>query len=251
MKVKEILAKSILSRSKIFDYTLNPYIGCEHSCRYCYAKFMKRFTGHKEDWGEFVDVKINAPELLRQEIKRKKPERVWISGICDCYQPIEKKYEITRKCLEIFIENDWPVTIQTKSSLVLRDLDLLKRSKKVEVCFTITTADEKIREIFEPGASAIAERLNALARLHAAGIRTSVMIAPLLPGAEGLAKKLKGIVDSVLIDRLNYHYADWVYRKYKLEWAREDKFFIQKGKELKEAFEKEKIPCQLLFSLNP
>ena len=247
MKVEEIRAKSILSRSKVFDYTLNPYIGCGHACRYCYAKFIKRFTGHREEWGEFVDVKINAPELLQKEIRGKKPERVWISGICDCYQPLEKKYALTRKCLEIFIENDWPVTIQTKSPLVLRDLDLLKRSKKVEVCFTITTADEKIRKIFEPNAPAITERLITLARLHSFGIRTTVMIAPLLPGAEELPKKLKGKVDSVLIDRMNYHYADEVYRKSGLEWAREDKFFTQKGRELKESFEKEKIPCQLLF----
>lgn len=247
MKVKEVRAKSILSRSKVSDYTLNPYVGCEHGCRYCYAKFIKRFTGHKEDWGEFVDVKINAPELLSKEIKRKKPGRVWISGICDPYQPIEKRYELTRKCLEIFIENDWPVTIQTKAPLVLRDLELLKKSRKVEVCFTVTTADEKIREIFEFRAPTIKARLNALARLHSEGIKTTAMIAPLLPGAEGLVKKLKGRVHSVLIDKMNYHYANWVYRKHKLEWAREEEFFIQKGKELKESFEKEKIPCRLLF----
>lgn len=247
MKVKEILAKSILSRSKVFDYTLNPYIGCEHGCSYCYAKFMRRFTGHKEDWGEFVDVKINAPELLRREIKRKKPGRVWISGICDPYQPIEERYELTRKCLEIFIEHDWPVTIQTKSPLVLRDLGLLKRSRKIEVCFTITTADEKMRKIFEFKAPSIERRLNALAKLHSEGIMTQAMIAPLLPGVEGLVSKLKDKVNSVLIDRMNYHYADWVYRKHKLEWARKEEFFIEKGKELKESFEKEKIPCQLLF----
>lgn len=247
MKVKGIRAKNVLSRSKVFDYTLNPYVGCAHGCCYCYAKFIKRFTGHREDWGEFVDVKINAPERLRQEIKRKKPGRVWISGVCDPYQPLEKRYTLTRKCLEIFIENGWPVTIQTKSPLVLRDRNLLKRSKHAEVCFTITTADEKIRKIFEPGAPAIAERLAALAKLHTEGIRTTVMIAPLLPRAEGLVKKLKGQVDSVLIDRLNYHYADETYRKSGLERAQEDKFFLQKGRELKESFEKEGIPCRLLF----
>lgn len=247
MKVKEILAKSILSKSKVFDYTLNPYVGCEHGCYYCYARFMKRFTGHKEDWGEFVDVKINAPELLKKEIKGKKPGKVWISGICDPYQPLEKRYELTRRCLEIFIENDWPVTIQTKSPLVLRDLGLLRKSRKIEVCFTITTADEKIREIFEFRAPSIEERVNALAKLHSEAIRTQAMIAPLLPGAGGLVSKLKGKVHSVLIDKMNYHYADWVYRKHKLEWARKEGFFIEKGKELKKSFEKEKIPCQLLF----
>jgi DNA repair photolyase len=247
MKIKEILAKNILSKSKVFDYTLNPYIGCEHGCSYCYARFMKRFTGHKEDWGEFVDVKINAPELLDKEIKKKKAGRVWISGICDPYQPIEEKYELTRKCLEILLEHDWPMTIQTKSPLVLRDIGLLKKLRKIEVCFTITTADEKIRKIFESGTPSVEGRLNALARLHSEGIRTQAMIAPLLIGAEGLVNGLKGKVDYVIIDRMNYHYADWVYRKHKIEWARKEEFFIKRGEELRRLFEKEKIPCQLVF----
>ncbi|NCO68642.1 MAG: radical SAM protein [Nitrospirae bacterium CG_4_10_14_0_8_um_filter_41_23] len=247
MKIKEILSKNILSRSKVFDYTLNPFIGCEHGCCYCYARFIKRFTGHDEDWGEFIDVKINAPELLSREIKRKRPGRVWISGICDPYQPIEERYELTRKCLEILIENDWPVTIQTKSPLVLRDLGLLKRSRKIEVCFTITTADEKIKKLFEFRAPSIEGRLNALARLYSEGIRTQAMIAPVLPGAEGLVRELKGKVGYVIIDRMNYHYADWVYRRYKIEWARKEEFFIQRGRAIKRLFEKKKIPCQLLF----
>jgi DNA repair photolyase len=247
MKIQEILAKNILSKSKVYDYTLNPYIGCEHGCSYCYARFMKRFTGHKEDWGDFVDVKINAPELLDEEIKKKKVGRVWISGICDPYQPVEKKYELTRKCLEILLKHDWPVTIQTKSPLVLRDIGLLKKFRKIEVCFTIATADEKIRKIFEFGAPPVQGRFKALDRLHSEGIRTQVMIAPLLIGAEGLVNELKRKVDYVIIDKMNYHYADWVYRKYQIEWARKEEFFIKRGKELGRLFEKEKIPCQLLF----
>ena len=82
---------------------------------YCYAKFMKRFTGHKEPWGKFVDVKINAPELLEQEMKKKKVCRIWISGVCDPYQPLKKKYLFTRRCLEILVEACWPFTVQTKS----------------------------------------------------------------------------------------------------------------------------------------
>ena len=247
MKIKEIRAKNILSKSKVFDYALNPYIGCQHDCSYCYARFMKRFTGHRENWGEFVDVKINAPELLIVEIKKKKVGRVWVSGICDPYQPIEEKYELTKKCLEILVKNDWPVTIQTKSPLVLRDLELLKKFKEIEAGFTITTADEEIRKIFEMRAPPIEERLKALARLHSEGIKTFAMIAPILPGTEGLVNKLKGKIDYAMIDKMNYHYADWVYRKHKMELARKEKFFIQKGKELSESFEKEKIPCQLLF----
>lgn len=247
MIVKEVYAKTILSKSKVLDYTINPYIGCEHGCTYCYARFMKRFTGHKEKWGEFVDVKINAANLLQHEIKRKEPGRVWISGICDPYQPLEKKYELTKSCLEILLRQDWPFTIQTKSPLVLRDIELLKNSNAVEVMFSIATADEKIRQIFEPNSPSIEERIQTLEKLHFAGIKTSVMIAPLLPKAEGLVALLAGTVDHVLIDRMNYHYADWVYRKSELEHAMTNDFFSRKKIELANAFKKENIPCQLVF----
>jgi DNA repair photolyase len=247
MIVKEICAKTILSKSKVLDYTINPYIGCEHGCTYCYARFMKRFTGHKERWGEFVDVKVNAPSSLQHEIKRKRARRVWISGICDPYQPLEKKYELTRRCLEILSRHGWPVTIQTKSPLLLRDTELFERFIDVEVTMTITTADENIRQIFEPKAPSIRERIEALEKLHSKGIKTSAMIAPMLPKAEGLANELRGKVDSVLIDRMNYHYADWVYRKHKLEHAMTENFFTQKKIELANAFRKEDIPYRLLF----
>ncbi len=247
MNIREIKAKSILSKSQVYDYALNPYVGCQHGCVYCYAKFMKRFTGHRERWGEFVDVKINAPELLAHEVKRKKVGRVWISGVCDPYQPLEKRYMITKRCLDILVENGWPFTVQTKSSLVLRDIETLKRANNIEVGFTITTADERIRRIFEPGAPPLRERIEALANLHSEKIRTFVMVAPILPGAEGLVNALKGKVEYVILDRLNYHYADWAYKRYGLQWAMEDSFFSQKGEELRMAFEREGIPCQIVF----
>jgi DNA repair photolyase len=247
MIVKEIEAKTILSKSQIYDYALNAYVGCQHQCLYCYAKFMKRFTGHREPWGAFVDVKINAPELLAREVKKKRKGRVWISGVCDAYQPLEKKYMITRRCLEILVEQGWPVTIQTKSPLVLRDIAILKRSADAEVGFTITTADEKVRKIFEPGAPPIAKRVEALRILHAEGIRTFVMIAPLLPHADGLVDMLKGTVDHVLVDRYNYHYADRAYKDHGMQWALDEDFFLEKGEELRAAFEKAGIPCQKLY----
>ena len=132
MIVREIFAKSILSKSQIYDYAINPYVGCSHSCRYCYAAFMRRFTGHKEKWGEFVDIKVNAPELLAREIKRKRMGRVWVSGVCDPYQTAEKRYKLTARCLEILLEHQWSVTIQTKSSLVLRDIEILGKFKHIE-----------------------------------------------------------------------------------------------------------------------
>lgn len=247
MKIREIQARTILSRSQIYDYALNPYVGCSHACVYCYARFMKRFSGHRERWGEFVDVKINAPELLRKEIERKKPGRVWISGVCDPYQPIEKRYGLTRRCLDILIERGWPVTIQTKSPLVLRDIDLIKKAREIEVGFSIATADEGIRKIFEPKAPPIEVRINALFQIHSEKIKTYAMIAPILPYCEGLVEKLKAVVDYVIIDRMNYHYADWVYKRYGLEWAMSDDFFIIKAEELKKGFEKEGIPCEVVF----
>jgi len=247
MKIQEISVKSVLSKSKVYDYTVNPYRGCSNACRYCYAAFMKRFTGHREPWGEFVDVKINAPEVLAKEITRKPMGRVWVSGVCDPYQSAEKKYRLTRKCLEILVMSGWPVTIQTKSPLVLRDIDILKTSEKVEVGFSITTAEEKIRRIFEPEASPINERIYALKSLHANRIKTFVMIAPLLPGAEKLPGELAGAVDFVLVDRLNYHYADRIYRENNMEWATEDRFFAEKGYEVKKGFERQGIPVNTLF----
>ena len=123
MIIREVQAKTILSVSKIHDYVVNPYVGCQHACSYCYARFMKRFTGHQEPWGEFVDVKINAPELLSKEILKKKVGNVWVSGVCDPYQPLEAKYQLTRRCLAILAQHDWPVVVQTRSPQVLRDID--------------------------------------------------------------------------------------------------------------------------------
>jgi len=247
MKIEEISVKSVLSKSQIYDYAINPYRGCSHACGYCYAAFMKRFTGHREPWGEFVDVKINAPELLAKEITKKPMGRVWISGVCDPYQPAEKRYLLTRKCLEALLGNGWPVTIQTKSALVVRDIDILETSGEVEVGFTIATGEEKIRQIFEPGASPIRERIHALKALHAKGIKTFAMIAPILPGAEKLVGELAGAVDSVLVDRLNYHYANRIYRLNNMAWAMEDRFFAEKGDALKKGLEREGISTQILF----
>ena len=247
MILREIFAKSVLSKFQIQDYTINPYVGCSHACRYCYAAFMRRFTGHKEKWGEFVDVKINAPDLLASEIKKKPIGRVWISGVCDPYQPAEKRYGLTVRCLEILLEHQWPVTIQTKSSLVLRDIEILEKFKDIEVGFSITTADEKIRKIFEPGASSIKERIRALDVLHSRGIQTFAMIAPILPGSDVLIEELPGKVDNILIDRLNYSYANRIYRDNNMEWAQKDPFLIQQAEKLKEGFTRQNIPVQVVF----
>ncbi len=142
---RETHVRGILTSSKVYDYTINPYIGCTHGCHYCYARFIKRFLGIKEEWGRFVHVKVNAPELLLRDIKGKKRAKVWISGVCDPYQPIERRYMLTRSCLEVLIRYNWPIVIQTKSPLILQDIELLKSSSDIDVYLTITTADDKIR----------------------------------------------------------------------------------------------------------
>lgn len=246
MIVREIKAKTILSTSQVYDYALNAYVGCQHNCAYCYARFMKRFTGHREQWGEFVDVKMNAAELLVREIRKKKKGTVWISGVCDPYQYVEKKYVLTGRCLGVLADNGWPVVVQTKSPLVLRDVGILRTATDVEVGFTITTADDTVRRIFEAGAPPVDKRIDALGILHAEGIRTYAMVAPMLPGAEGLPDTLKGKVDHALIDRYNYFYADRTYKKYGMEWAMDERFFQEKGEELRAAFERAGIPCEKL-----
>jgi DNA repair photolyase len=245
--VRETQAKSILSSSKIYDYALNPYTGCEHACSYCYARFMKRFTGHREPWGEFVDAKVNAPDLLAVEIGRKKRGAVWVSGVCDPYQPLEERYRLTRDCLAILVRVGWPIRIQTRSPLVTRDLDLLREAHDLEVGLSITTADDSVRRLFEPRAPAIGERLRALEELHGAGVKTFVMIAPMLPGAEDLAGALAGMVDYVLLDRMNYGYGNWVYRKHELEDKRSDGFFERTAEELSAVFSDRGVPCRVVF----
>ena len=231
MLIKEVKAKTILSKSQVYPYTLNPYTGCQHGCSYCYARFMKRFTGHKEPWGQFIDVKVNAPELLKREIAMKKSGRVWVSGVCDPYQPIEAEYNLTGRCLEILSQNDWPVIVQTRSPLVLRDINLLKGGR-FEVGLSITTANDDIRTMFEPNAPPVKDRVNTLDALHRAGVRTYAMIAPILPGSEELPEILAGKVNYVIIDRMNYNHADWVYRKYGMEDKKTDDYFTRTAQEI-------------------
>ncbi|MDD5701890.1 MAG: radical SAM protein [Dehalococcoidales bacterium] len=247
MLIREVQAKSIHCRSRVYDYVVNPYTGCQHACSYCYARFMKRFSGHEEAWGDFVDVKINAPDLLRREIARKKMGNVWISGVCDPYQPLEARYRLTRECLRIIIEHHWPFVIQTRSPLVLRDIDLIQTSVNGEVGLTVTTSDDDIRRLFEPHAPPVKDRIRALEELHRSGIRTFAMIAPLLPGAEKLPEMLKDRVDYIIVDRMNYHYGNWVYRKHGLLNSLSDDFFNKAGEEILSKCTREALDCRLLY----
>lgn len=217
MRITEVEAKSILSKSALADYALNCYRGCEHGCRYCYARFITRFVHQEDPWGSFVDVRINAPQLLQKEIRRAKPGRVFVSSMCDGWQPLEARYGLTRHCLEILAFGHYPVTILTKSSLALRDLDLVWGGGEVEVGATITTLDESLRAIIEPKASPSLERLRVLERAKEKGITTYAFLGPLLPllsdtedNIDSLLRLISEVkVDYFYIDRLNPRYKVW------------------------------------------
>jgi DNA repair photolyase len=208
---------------------------------------MKKFTRHKEPWGDFVDIKINAVELLKKEVVKKKVASVWISGVCDPYQPLERKYKLTRGCLKVLIENNWPVIIQTKSLLVLRDIEIIKKAKKCEVGFSIGTVDDEIRKLFEPKATPVMDRIKALKELHDHKITTYAMIAPILPGAERIMELLKGKVDYVYVDRMNYGYANRIYKQNKLEHYLDSDYFSSVAKKITSDCKKMNIKCNIVY----
>jgi len=210
---------------------------------------MKRFTGHLEPWGEFIDVKVNAPYLLRKQLKRAKQGVVALSTVTDPYQPIEKKYQLTRKCLEALLEAQFSVNLLTRSPLCLRDIDLFKQFKKIEVGFSITTHNEGIKKIFEPHSPSIQARVNTLRALRQEKIRTYVFIGPMLPlEPKPLVAMLDGLVDEVLIDRMNYpNKVKAVYRKAKLDKYLEEDYFRLIGMELKERFEEKGVSVSMIF----
>jgi DNA repair photolyase len=249
--IREIFAKNVLTKTAIegFDYCINPYVGCEHGCRYCYATFMKRFTGHMEPWGEFVDVKVNAPEVLRRQLRRARRGSILIGTVTDPYQPVEKHYRITRGCLEALLERQFPVNVLTRSSLCVRDVDLFKKFEDISVGLSVTTDSEKIKKVFEPNSPPIQARIQALRTLHEAGVRTYAFIGPMLPlNPEKICEMLAGIVDEVLVDRLNYsNKVKGLYRKAGYAQYLEDAYFIQTASILKESFEMKGIPVSVIF----
>ena len=181
MKIRQIDCKTALSPSRLpgLDYSLNPYRGCEHNCAYCYVPNVLRIS--RENWGEFVDVKVNIPLILSKELKWKKPGVVAISTVTDSYQHVEEKYNITKHCLEQLLRYDFPISIQTKSHLVLRDIDLISQFSNAEVGITVTTSNDDESKILEPSASSIPNRLDTVKKLNDCGIKTFIFFGPIYP----------------------------------------------------------------------
>jgi DNA repair photolyase len=183
-----------------FRWSLNPYRGCTHSCHYCYARATHPYLGFNadEDFETKIVVKTNMPEVLRQELGKPSwaRERVAIGTATDAYQPCEGRYRLTRRCLEALRDFDTPVSIVTKSTLILRDLDLLAQladGPGATVYFTITTLDPDLWRLVEPGTPPPLKRLAVLRRLSEAGIACGVFLAPILPGITDSAESIDDV----------------------------------------------------------
>jgi len=208
--IREVTCRTLLNRCAIDDYSFNCYTGCGHGCVYCYARFMQRFRPHVEPWGRFVDVKVNAAEVLARQLRRLPPGSVFTCSACDGWQPVERHYELTRRCCRMLLDAGFRLNVLTKSALVLRDLDLFK-GRAVCVGVTITTPDEHTARLWEPRASPVAARVGVLRAAKAAGLRTAVMFGPLLPAISDTPEALQRLfalardadVDSIWTDTLN------------------------------------------------
>lgn len=218
MIVREVTCRSILTQSKLADYALNPYTGCANACRYCYASFMCRFTRHDEPWGSFVDVKVNAREVLARQLRRAAPgARVVMSSVCDPYQELEAGYGIARDCLRMLLDVGMRVSVLTKSVLVMRDFDLMAGRDTVRVEVSLATMDEALARELEPGASSPKERVDILAAARERGIRRCGFLGPLIPGIGDTPEALDALFEAVAaseperiyVDRLNVYPGVW------------------------------------------
>jgi len=265
MKIKEIKAKSIIAKSGLpdTDFVINPYIGCMHGCVYCYARFMKRFTGHKESWGHFVDVKINAADLIPDKTDKYENKLVLMSSVTDPYHPIDIKYKLTRKILKKLIPLQPDLNILTKSDLVLRDIDLLKQFKKCLVTISLSFLNEKNRKQLEYLAAPAEKRINALKQIHKAGIKTAIFISPIfseITNWQEIIKKTKDFTSEYWFENLNPYFSiqdniikflkmnyPELINKYKQIWSGKSNYWYEKEEEIREFCKKNKFICKIYF----
>ena len=218
MTIKEIDVKTVLSKSNlpVSDYAVNPYVGCLHACKYCYASFMKRFTNHPEPWGTFLDVKT-WPEVKNPS--KYKGKELFLSSVTDPYQPHEAKYKRTRAILEQMQGSGCKLSISTKSDLILRDLNLIKTFPGARVSWSINTLDDSFQKAMDKGVS-IERRLEAMRKFYEAGVQTTCFISPIFPGitdVEAIIERAKHQCNLVWLENLNLR-GD--YKGRILEWVR-------------------------------
>lgn len=240
-------------------YYLNPYVGCMIGCSFCYvmdrADLSRRLEGLPAvPWGSWVDVKVNAPDVLREELKRLPPGLVRMSPIVtDPYMPLERKYRITRQCLELLLPAGFRPVVLTRAARVVEDLDLLRRWPNVAVGLSIPTDDDKWRTLFEPGGDPIEERFEALSALSSAGVSTFAVIQPMLPmDPERLAARIGPLARAVRIDRMHDIWrVRHLYEQGGIPWAAEDAFFTETEAALRESFARQGVPVDDLDDLAP
>ena len=202
--IRDIDVQSVMTRSSlpVGGYSVNPYVGCPHACQYCYASFMKRFTGHTEPWGTFLDVKHWKPIA---DPHRFDGERIVIGSVTDGYNPYEEYYGRTRLLLEQLRGTTAEILICTKSDLVLRDLDLLREFPRVTVSWSVNTLDEAFRADMDRAVS-IERRLEAMRQVYEAGIRTVCFVSPIFPGItdpKAIIERVREFADLVCLENLN------------------------------------------------
>lgn len=178
------------------DYALNPYIGCNHGCLYCYSPDILRCP-RQDDWGIWVDAKVNISRMLRKEVAELRGVTIGLATVTDPYQPVEEKLKLSRACLEILSNSDISLMLMTKSPLVLRDFDLLQKMKDVEICVTITTPDQTISSLLEPGAPSLNSRFKILKKASEVALKTTAMISPLLVSSENPRQEIIELIDRI------------------------------------------------------
>ena len=210
--IKETVSKNIITKSKLpdTDYVINNYVGCNHGCIYCYAEFMKRFTNHTEKWGEFLDVKkFNEEKFVKYLKKINSDKKILMSSVTDPYNPYEIKYKSTRNILKLFIQaNNEHIHLEilTKSLLILRDIDLLKKIKNITVGISLNTLNDNLRRQIEPCAGSIKSRIEILKKLKGENIPMYLFISPIFPmltQLEEIIATCKDTVDFIYFENLN------------------------------------------------
>lgn len=265
MEIKEIEAKSIIVKSNLpdSDYVINPYVGCQHGCIYCYARFMKRFTNHREDWGKFLDVKVNAAELIPENTKKFKGKSITFSSVTDPYQPIEKKYKLTRKILKKLVGSKADICIMTKSDLITRDIEILRKFKNCTAGISLSTLNPTESKRLEPSASPPEKRITAVKELHNAGISNFIFISPIFPEItnwRNIVTETKDFVDEFWFENLNIRPAYWgniknyintyhpnLMEKYKEINKRGGDYWNKKEQEIKTFCKTQNIPHKIYF----
>lgn len=202
--INEIEVKSVLTKSNlpVCEYSVNPYVGCTHACKYCYASFMKRFTGHSEEWGTFLDVKHWTEIKNPQKYAGKE---LFIGSVTDPYNPHEEQYGRTRALLEQLKGSGAKLSIATKSDLILRDLELIKSFPDARVSWSINTLDEKFRKDMDSAVS-IKRRLAAMKKFYDAGVRTTCFISPIFPqitDVKAIIEHAKSQCNLIWLENLN------------------------------------------------